>query len=429
MDIRVLQLQKKASIEYKYIQDRYSIDASNSIIALADGTTQSFKSEVWADLITEKFTQNPSLTKKNLSNLLKSAAKEQQKISFQFNSNPAKASLEKAKKQKGSTATFLGVQITSKHSFKSIFCGDTNLFQIHKDKKITAFPFSDVDTLDQNNKFINTEDLLRDEFDDNSLTEKEFQWEPNDKIVLATDALSRLILKDPGVLTHILGITSFEEFLIFCNTNWNNKLLEEDDISVIIITNNNGGTLTKFIPSPDFSFPPEKSPGFIPTPLTSNTDSNNLSAMHLSQIMNQFHGVANDFNKIKQKLKLHQLLLIATIILLVFNIAFTYIFRKSNSEKNVASTDTELSEMTQKVDNLTFELNNLKLENRALKNKKNNPVGVVKESKAEISQEQIAVKQPNTKEEIVAFQKKNGLDPDGNWGPNSKKMWEKQTKQ
>ena len=136
MDITVLQLHKRASIEYNYIQDRYSIGPSKNVLALADGTTQSFKSETWAKLITDKFINSPTLEKNQISELFTIAAKEHENFEFEFSSNPAKASLEKAKKQKGSTATFLGVQILSEETFRGIFCGDTNLFKIPRKKKL-----------------------------------------------------------------------------------------------------------------------------------------------------------------------------------------------------------------------------------------------------------------------------------------------------
>ena len=431
MTIKVLQLHKRASIEYKFIQDRYSIDSSNSVIALADGSTQSFKSEIWANLITSKFAKNPSFTQEDFSSQLQLAANELQTIPHPLSSNPAIASLEKAKKQKGSTATFLGVQILSQKGFRTIFCGDTNLFQIHQDNTITAFPFTDVENLDRNSKFINTEDLLNGKFDESSLIDKEFSWEPNDKVVLCTDALSRLILKEPSVLTEILNIQSFEEFLSFCNDKWNNRVLEEDDISAIIISNNDGASLTTLVPPSNFSFPKAETPEFTPTPLSNNQDPNNISAMQISQIMNQFQGVAKDFNQIRQKLKFHQLLLFATIFLLIFNIAFTYIFGKSNNKNSAVHNGTEQSEMAQKNFKLTSELNKSQLENKALKAKisqmsKNNSVAVVDGTTTENPLNSST--KPNTTNEIKAFQKKHGLKDDGSWGPASEKVWNKLNK-
>ena len=341
MDITVLQLHKRASIEYNYIQDRYSIGPSKKILALADGTTQSFKSETWAKLITEKFITSPTLEKNQISELFAIAAKEHENLEFEFSSNPAKASLEKAKKQKGSTATFLGVQILSEETFRGIFCGDTNLFKIHKEKEVIAFPFSNIDDLDQNSKFINTQELLQNKFDENAFVEKEFKWSSNDKIILATDALSRLILKEPEVINELLRIRNFDQLLSFCTDKWDSHQMEEDDISAIVVTNNTGNSLTSIVPPPDFSFPKEEIKEFIPASLTNQPDPNELSDMHVNQLMNQFRGVANDFDQIRQKLRFHQLLLLATIFLLIFNLAFTYVFSKNRSRMKPMMTAAE----------------------------------------------------------------------------------------
>ena len=53
MEIKVLQLHKKASIEYEHIQDKYSFSNSNKCIALSDGTTQSFKSDNLLSVLSE----------------------------------------------------------------------------------------------------------------------------------------------------------------------------------------------------------------------------------------------------------------------------------------------------------------------------------------------------------------------------------------
>ena len=85
--------------------------------------------------------------------------------------------------------------------------------------------------------------------------------------------------------------------------------MEEDDISAIVVTNNKGNSLTSIVPPPDFSFPKEEI-NRIYTCFFNNTipDPNELSDMHVNQLMNQFRGVANDFDQIRQKLRFQQLL-------------------------------------------------------------------------------------------------------------------------
>ena len=68
MGITVLQLHKRASYEFKHIQDKYAINSNKKTFALADGTTQSFNSEIWAELITKGFVANPIFNSNELIN-------------------------------------------------------------------------------------------------------------------------------------------------------------------------------------------------------------------------------------------------------------------------------------------------------------------------------------------------------------------------
>ena len=60
MSTKIIQLQKRSSYTYQNIQDKATWNNSNRIFALADGTTQSFNSEKWAEIITKKFIDAPA---------------------------------------------------------------------------------------------------------------------------------------------------------------------------------------------------------------------------------------------------------------------------------------------------------------------------------------------------------------------------------
>ena len=127
MSVKVLQLQKRASYEYKYIQDKYSFSEKMKCYAIADGTTQSFNSEKWAELITDSFAKNPILEPKELIVELLNSADIFKRLKIDFSDNPAKASLEKEKIKRGGTATFIGAKIDNKQ-LSLISCGDSNVF-------------------------------------------------------------------------------------------------------------------------------------------------------------------------------------------------------------------------------------------------------------------------------------------------------------
>ena len=156
MSITVLQLHKRASYQFKNIQDKFAFNEANKCFALADGTTQSFNSETWAEIITKYFVSNPTFENKNLITDFTNCVEQYKNAKFEFSTNPAKASLEKTKQNKGGTATFIGLQFLQDNHFNVISCGDTNLFILSKDN-VEHFPYSDIENLDANNFFINTE--------------------------------------------------------------------------------------------------------------------------------------------------------------------------------------------------------------------------------------------------------------------------------
>jgi serine/threonine protein phosphatase PrpC len=319
MGITALQLHKRSSYEYKYIQDKYCVNSNGQSFALADGTTQSFNSELWADIITRDFIDHPSFEPSQLIELFTKSINKYRSVDFRLSTNPARASLEKAKQKKGGTATFMGMRFLSKETIEVIVCGDTNLFIWNKKGETFYFPFSNIDSLDSNNCFVNTEQLLQGEIDESFFKKQVIELQRGDKIILATDALSRLLLKRPELKDELLEHNNFMSFHTFCTKYWDNKELEEDDISAIVIDTEKENSLLEIVPPPDFSFPKEKETNFIPTP-KSNIRPSKYSPMEMNEIQNQFNGVAHDFHLVKRRLNLHGMLLVIAIMLLMANL-------------------------------------------------------------------------------------------------------------
>lgn len=424
MDIKVLQLHKRASYEFKHIQDKYAINPDTKTFALADGTTQSFNSEIWAEIITKGFVANPTFNTNELIGSFINQVVEYKNANFEFSSNPAKASLEKAKKNKGGTATFIGLHFTTENNIELISCGDTNLFLLNSENKVIAFPFSDVDSLDANNNFINTEQLLENKIDETFFKLKSIEYKSDEKIIIATDALSRLILKKPSTLSEILKIEDFNQLNDFCLKYWEGKELQEDDISAIIIPAQNSGTVKTIQPPIDFSFPKEKEEEFIPTSLQQKKP-RNYTDMEMNEIRNQFNGVAQDFHQVKKKLKLHEMLLMVAISLLMANILLMYFFRPTNSKD-------ETSKPKAKSENIIIEkyentIGDLKSEIQTLKSKITDFAQPKKEPNDEkvetpkatptISKEEAKKRQ----EELIKAGYK--VTADGIWGAQSEKTW------
>lgn len=341
MSTTILQLHKRASYEFKFIQDKFAFNASNNSFALADGTTQSFFSEVWASLITQSFVTNPTFDLASLILRFTNLVPLFQETKFEYSSNPAKASLEKTKQQKGSTATFFGLQFDDENKARVISCGDSNLF-ILRYNKLECFPFNDVDTLDSNSSFINTEQLLQNKIDETYFHSTELILQYDDLIIVASDALSRLLLKFPNVITELTSIKQFEQLHQFCIKYWEQKELQEDDISALIFKIDRSVKIEHVIPPSGFSFPKEIERKFVPAPPKSNL--NNYTDMQMQQILQQFNGVANDLREVKKKIKFNEMLLMIAISMIFFLLLFVVYFRLTPaSVEQLNRPDTETS--------------------------------------------------------------------------------------
>jgi hypothetical protein len=302
------------------------------VFALADGTTQSFNSDVWATIITNEFVRTPFFSPNELTNLFKKEVEQYQKSEFQFSASLAKASLERAKKNKGGTATFIGIRFENENNVTLISCGDSNFFKVGSDNRITSYPYSDLNSLDANNNFINTEALLQNEIHETFYYVKNIDYEFGDKLILATDALSRLIINKPEMIYELFKISDFKQFKDFCISLWNRKELQEDDITAIIINVDRRNSIKVITPPDDFIFPREKEEDFIPTSIQQEDTIVQLTDMKIHEIRNQFDGVTEEIRRIKIKQTLHQILIMIGISLTLFNLIYTVIFRNRSPE-------------------------------------------------------------------------------------------------
>lgn len=342
MNSKVLQLHKRDSFEFKYIQDKYAFCKNSRLFSLADGTTQSFKSEVWAKLLTKSFIAKPSFSPIDLIGNFTECVKEYKNAEFEYSANPAIASLEKAKQTNGGTATFVGVQLKENNHLEVISCGDSNLFIVNSRYEIHPFPFKDVSSLDSNNRFINTEELIKGGVNESyfSPSPKTFKYRPNDIIILATDALSRLILddKDNIVIPKLLQIESFDELHSFCLEYWGNRRLQEDDFSAIIIsTSNLNDPIKEIHPPKGFSFPRIESKEFVPSTI-------NTSQADMKQIPNQLNNISDNLAHINNKIKFNKILIFILLLFTSLNSLILF-FNRSNSNSNKTSEKVEQSEI------------------------------------------------------------------------------------
>ena len=346
MEIKTLQLQKRAAYRFENIQDKFAINEKTGCFALADGTTQSFCSEKWAEIITKKFVSAPTFNRTQLINLFTKSVRDYEESDFKFSSNPAQASLEKTKMLQGGTATFMGLQIAKNNQLKVIASGDTNLFRISKGDKRQYFPYSDIELLDGNKHFINTKQLFENKIDDSFFQTKTLSVSNGDLIIVATDALSRLFLKKPQIISEFISINHFDKLHEFCLKHWEQKELEEDDISAIIIKLSNKNERLTIEPPSSFSFPKEVEMPFVPTQPTIYQE-NNTSFME--EIIHNLHTIKRDLVNVKRKLWFHQILTFLVLGLITVNILITC----SSNSKEADTKDAVVEQTSEPVKEVT----------------------------------------------------------------------------
>ncbi|MBC5772769.1 protein phosphatase 2C domain-containing protein [Pontibacter sp. KCTC 32443] len=403
MAIKVFQLHKRASYEYKFIQDKFGISPNDHVYAIADGTTQSFNSEVWASLLTQKFISNPEFDSAKLLASFTQEASEFKCQDYKFSANPAKASLEREKLKKGATATFLGLQLIGNKAIHVTSVGDSNLFIINPDGT-NAFPFDSAEALDRNQFFLNTESLLSNETETNIFWQKELPLQDESIIVLATDALSRLFLKHPNYIHDLIQIEDFDSFKDFCLARWDGKELEEDDITALVIYNFSSNKVSEITPPIDFSFPREKKSEFIPSFVSnpsSLSQSSDLSEIEMQHITNSVNQIGNELHQVKQSSKSQQtilLLLVGLVLLNTLLFAYFIIVKPGASKQDSSNQSAIIAERDATINNLQAEIDRLKLV--ANSQPLSNETSVILDSNS-IKKEAIVTPEPKIEKPVV----------------------------
>lgn len=365
MAVKIFQLHKRASYEYKFIQDKYAVDTHTHTYAIADGTTQSFNSEIWAAQLTQKFVAQPAFESAKLLISFTQEATAFKKHDYTFSANPAKASLEREKLKQGATATFLGIQLIDSKTIRVTSVGDSNLFIINPDGT-NAFPFETVEALDRNQFFLNTESLLSNETETKVFWQKDLSIQEDSKLVLATDALSRLFLKHPTFINDLVQLQDFDSFKAFCLAKWDGKELEEDDITAVVVYNIASKEVSEIVPPADFSFPKEQKSDFIPS-FASNpsnlSQSSELTPIEMQQITNSVNHLGHEIYQVKQTTKSHQAILLILLGFVLLNTAlFAYfIFVRPGASKQIAMNQTDIiAERDARISELEAEITQLK---------------------------------------------------------------------
>lgn len=300
MKATVFQTHKRSAEKFQFIQDKYCIEENSKVFAIADGTTQSFQSNVWADLLVTEFCRNPKFEAVEFIELACNAAGVVWNERQSFSAHSAFASLEEEKFKGGSTSTFLGVKIDSNSLCRVMGVGDCNLFIIKKSGRLDSYPFQSFEEISANQSFLNTIELISGKYELSNCFSSSFRLEDGDELVLCSDAFAKMILKDSGLLHEFLHLHRWNNFISKIEKCWSNNLLEEDDITMIRISEFNIEILNSndvnfILPPEGFIFPPPSPPWPSPEPFLK------ISEMDLKTIMYNFSCIQKDFQEIKCK--------------------------------------------------------------------------------------------------------------------------------
>ena len=339
MRTRIFQLHKRSSYVFSAIQDKICFDNRKQIYAISDGATQGYKSEIWSEKLVKSFVDKPNFEVNSLLQDFKNYAESFQKIPNTENSNPALRALEERKRMQGGFATFMGVKIEG-GELEYISSGDVCGF-VKSNDILQGFPFSKVEELDQDKGFLGTQKVINGENKAEQFRQGKISLKKGDRVILMTDAIARLTLRDKSILDRILSFRNYEDFFQFITKEWENKRLEEDDITIGVIEVSDDIQEEVYLPSSNFSFPKEERP--IIQFNQFNTDKMSLEEIkkHLQILDKKVKSLEEEkqklYNKIKQKSFV--ISIFNFILVVVLLTTYHYLFNgKENEEKSVNKT-------------------------------------------------------------------------------------------
>lgn len=334
--IKVFQIHKRSSYIFKDIQDKYSFDNQNNLFAISDGATQGFMSQIWAEQIVKEFIKTPTFEPNELIQSFNKLAEEFNSQEFELDSNPAIKALQIHKKQQGAFATFMGLKLEN-NSLKYISSGDV-CGVVKTENNLVFFPFSSCEELDKDKGFLGTRKLIKGEIINEQFRTGIIPISESDSVVLMTDAIARLILKNNALLDEVLSLNSFDEFRTFIINLWDAKQLEEDDITILYIDKQEGEN-QEFLAT-DIEFTKEIVPTIAPQILDMNTENYHKLINENRELKNSIQIKDKEIKLLTTKLvKIHKKIkhsiygFIGLLGVIILSIGAIYIYKKFNHQK------------------------------------------------------------------------------------------------
>ena len=333
MLLKVFQIYKPESSTIEEIQDRYAISKNLSTIAIADGTTQGYRSEIWAQHLVDKFIQSPKFTKTGFKGFINDiSAIDYNTSGVKKGTNQSLTWLTEQKKEEGSSATFMGIQLDQKkNKYKVIAYGDCKLFIIRGNKLVRSFPESSYAS------FINSKHK---QLEDSHIFSENGDLKKNDRLIITTDALADFIISDvKSNINVITNLNSFDDFINLVERSFQNKVLEMDDITLIDIYLDQRNQVKNFEPPNTFKYNDQLMPIKKPE-LYIGSDKKDTKMRKLLEILrfekSELKGDVSDYKKMTSYLIVMNLVQWVIIMTLILYLAIPelYDFVKTQFNKN-----------------------------------------------------------------------------------------------
>lgn len=240
---------QKESENISNCQDAFAINEDKGCFAIADGASQSFYPNIWAEYLVDEFCNyNPDINENNwqswlipcqedwLKQVKERVVKAQQDKSPVWVTNQNRLNFKQS-----ATSTFIGLQFLE-NEVKITIVGDSCLFIFSGEKLLKTYPLKSSQEFDDRPEYFASYSK------DNSFSPRfiSIPLENNkslDKIyfILATDALSEYIFQclenNKNILESLLDITCQKDFENFVSSARNSQTLKmkNDDVTLVVL--------------------------------------------------------------------------------------------------------------------------------------------------------------------------------------------------
>jgi len=165
-------------------------------IAVSDGASEPIFSGIWARMLARAYTRRRYATPQQALSLASGRLGDawRQTASAATCDDPVRRALQEAKVRRGSGATLLALELGQRGTWQAFAYGDTCLFHFRDSALIRSFPMLSADDFPAAPDLVSTRPELNDRLEPAKTAAG--AWRVGDVFLLATDALSRWILRE-----------------------------------------------------------------------------------------------------------------------------------------------------------------------------------------------------------------------------------------